>query len=198
MKTISNNNLTISLIRNVEIPKWATSGSAGLDFFVPVDEGECFVSDDVSLVYLDENGKAAAYLEPGQDLLIASGVKVKLSPGTALIAFNKSGVAMNKNLIVGACVIDNDYQGEIHLHVINVGKRKEVVRGGDKLVQFVLFSIPSIEEIIVVPESSLYEVESERSIGGFGSTDKHDFQGNESLTCAWCGKGAKHPIHCGG
>ena len=76
---------------------------------------------------------------------------------------------MKKSLMVGACVVDSDYQGEIHLHLLNVGNERTVIAPGDKLVQFLLVPVDhcAVEEVDV---DTLFEEESERGAGGFGST----------------------------
>ena len=90
---------------------------------------------------------------------------------TALIAFNKSGVALKKNLFVGACVVDEDYQGEIHLHVVNVGTQSITIEGGEKLVQLVLLPVfyDTIEEL---KQEEWFSTTTERGAGGFGSTGR--------------------------
>ena len=82
------------------------------------------------------------------------------------------GWPQEKKLKVGACVIDEDYQGEIHLHVHNIGKEVVMIEPGMKLVQMILIPVlyDSIEEVSSIDE--LYEVETERGEGGFGSTGK--------------------------
>jgi len=82
---------------------------------------------------------------------------------------NKSGISLNKNLMVGACVVDSDYQGEIHLHLINAGSQSTTISPGDKLVQFLLVPIDH-GEVNLVEESELFSDISERGEGGFGST----------------------------
>ncbi len=71
--------------------------------------------------------------------------------------------------MVGACVVDSDYQGEIHLHLINVGNQTITIRPGDKLVQFLLIEVDHdiIEE---VREDDLFRMPTRRGSGGFGST----------------------------
>jgi len=86
-----------------------------------------------------------------------------------LIAFNKSGIAVNKKLHVGACVIDCVYQGEVHINLTNVGLIDQNINPGDKIVQVVLLELgnPSVEE---VQDKDLFESESTRGDGKFGSS----------------------------
>ena len=142
--------MKICKIRDVKDPVRANVTDAGIDFFVPEDFEERII-------------------EPQESVLIPSGVKVNVPNGHALIAFNKSGVATKKNLQVGACVVDCGYQGEVHIHLTNVGFEPTKIDPGDKIVQLVLIKLgnPLIE---LVQEEALYEQDSDRGSGGFGST----------------------------
>ena len=142
--------MKIAKTRNVKTPNRGTPQSAGLDFFVPED----FEQVD---------------LPPGNSVFIPSGVKANVPQGHALIAFNKSGVALKKNLSIGACVVDEDYQGEIHLHLYNFGTSSVSISPGEKLVQMVLVPV-LYENVDVVDEPTLFDNETTRGSGGFGST----------------------------
>jgi dUTP pyrophosphatase len=143
--------MLLSKTRNVKTPSRGTIGSAGLDFYVPED----FKPTKVF---------------PGDAVLVPSGIKVNIPKGHALVGFNKSGVATKKQLIIGACVIDEDYQGEIHLHLINVGTEEQLINPGDKIAQFLCLPVAYVD-IEVVHESDLYDSASDRGAGGFGHTD---------------------------
>ena len=142
--------MKIAKIRDVKTPTRANSTDAGIDFFIP-------------------NDHVFSYLKPGASVLIPSGVKVNVPEGYALIAFNKSGVAVKKNLHVGACVVDHGYQGEVHINLTNVGSEDRTLEAGDKIVQFVLLPLGP-PEIELVEENNLYESNSSRGDGGFGSS----------------------------
>ena len=144
--------MKIAKVRDVKTPVRGTEKSAGLDFFVPND------------------WPGTEYLTPHESLNIPSGIHVEVPKGYVLIVMNKSGVALKKALQVGACVIDEDYQGEVHLHVTNVGTDVESINPGDKLVQMLL--IPVLYEGVETIEKleDLYPEESDRGAGGFGST----------------------------
>jgi dUTP pyrophosphatase len=133
--------------RDVKDPSYGTKGSAGIDFYVPNDM----------------KGQA---IYPGGSILIPSGIKVELPDDTALIAFNKSGVCTKQFLQVGACVVDYDYRGEIHLHVFNYSNEIQFVDPGQKLVQFVL--LPYHQAVLVESRDKFNQ--TERGEGGFGST----------------------------
>ena len=97
------------------------------------------------------------------------GSKLK-SPGCALIMFNKSGIATKHQLQVGACVVDEDYQGEIHLHVMNVGKDAVILKPGMKLVQGLVMPVFYTGVEVLESEAELFPQSTERGVGGFGST----------------------------
>ncbi len=80
-----------------------------------------------------------------------------------------SGVAVKRQLLGGACVVDEGYQGELHIHVINVNQDVQKISAGEKIMQFILVPMfyDSVEE---VDDDVLFEEESSRGEGGFGST----------------------------
>lgn len=137
--------------RDVKMPTRGTAGSAGIDFYVPAKY-------------------SATRIEPGEAANISSGIYAKIPSGHALIAFNKSGVAKHMGLQVGACVVDEDYQGEIHLHVVNVSRKAVEIHAGMKLVQFLLMPITYGAVKYYEKPSDLYDEPTERGTGGFGST----------------------------
>ena len=103
-------------------------------------------------------------------ILIPSGIKVNVPKGYALIAFNKSGIATKKGLIVGACVVDNGYQGEVHISLINTTNNDVCIFQNQKIVQFILMPVAN-QKIDEVTLDQLYQNESHRGQGGFGSTN---------------------------
>ena len=145
--------MKLAKIRDVKTPTRGTTGSAGIDFYIP---------DDVLL-------PPFGTIEPGGSVMIPSGIKADVPEGYALIAFNKSGIATKRGLQVGACVVDSDYQGEIHVHLTNVSDRATSINNGDKIVQFLLIPVSHCP-VTIVSESELYSGITERGDGGFGST----------------------------
>ena len=139
-------------IRDVKSPSRGTEQSAGIDFFVP-------------------NDQETIILKSNESVLFPTGIKMNIPQDHVLIAFNKSGVATKRNLTVGASVVDEDYQGEIHIHLTNVGEETQVIKAGEKIIQFLLMPIvyEGLEEVMT--EDELWEGEvTERGEGGFGST----------------------------
>ena len=161
--------MKILKVRDVKTPTRGTSLSAGIDFYVPNDFNE-------------------VSLNPHDDLLIPSGIKAKFDENYMLMAADKSGVSTSKYAavradrtpkqdahysptILGAKIVDADYQGEIHIHIINLGNYPIRITPGTKIAQFILVPVnyDVIEE--VETEHDLFNgVSTERGDGGFGST----------------------------
>ena len=81
---------------------------------------------------------------------------------------NKSGIASKRQLLVGACVVDCGYDGEVFVNLHNIGHETQVIRPGDKIAQAVLMPISYCEVEEVLQDSLNYS--STRGDGGFGST----------------------------
>ena len=143
--------MKIKLIRDTKQPSRGTPGSAGLDVFLPND----YPYETITL-------------KPGESVLIPSGIVANVPDGYAMIAFNKSGVATKQGLIVGAQVIDSDYTGEWHVHMINSSDKDQVITRGQKIVQFLLIPVNMTEPIEIVDE--LPSKDTQRGDGAFGST----------------------------
>jgi len=139
--------LEIELVdENAKMPTRGTSESAGLDFYTPID----------------------FTIFPKKDILIPLGLKMKFPKGWAMIFKEKSGIATNKKLDVGACVIDSDYTGIPHAHLINNSDNIVTFKAGEKIIQGILIQVWIGNAIEVKKIDNL----TERGEGGFGSTGK--------------------------
>jgi len=114
--------------------------------------------------------EAAIRLSAHEEILIPAGVKVDVPKGYTFNFENKSGVASKLGLIIGAKVIDHGYQGEVHINLINSTNQAVLIHEGQKIVQGIQYKINN-DMVEIVPIDNLYNVESERSDGGFGSSD---------------------------
>lgn len=168
------NTIAFTKVRDVKIPARANTHDAGVDFYVP-NYNETFASDLMAKnqktgVIIRANGEIT--IPAHSRILIPSGIKVWINnKNSSLIAFNKSGVAVNKGLTIGACVVDADYTGEVHLSVINTTGNRLYLNCGDKLVQFL--HLPVILSDFVEVDNDVYNemsTNTDRGNGGFGST----------------------------
>jgi len=144
--------MKILKVKDVKTPERGTSGSAGIDMFIP-------------------NDFTAVTIKPGESVFIPSGIKVNIPSGYALVALNKSGVAAKRSLLIGACLIDEDYQGEMHIDLKNVGDESQTLHPGDKIIQVVCLPINYVSVEEVSSEHELFgDLVTDRGTGGFGST----------------------------
>jgi dUTP pyrophosphatase len=168
-------------IRDVKSPCRANKHDAGTDFFIP-EYTQSFFEDlltknrNNNLSYndrFDEDGNK--YLEitlaPHAQINIPSGIKVNIfDKNTYLDANNKSGVATKYRLVVGAKVVDADYQGEIHLNMINTSNEFVIIRTGQKIVQFIHKEYIDTDWMEITNDEYNSIETSDRGAGGFGST----------------------------
>ena len=166
--------------RKVKSPEYGTLGSAGIDFFIPEDlKYEDLKTSPSSIAfmpkieYADDFKIKKIYLYANRGILIPSGIKVSIPKGHAMVFMNKSGVALKKGLAMGACVIDEDYMGEIHLHLVNTGNETVEISAGEKIAQALVIPVMHCSLHEFSSEDELFSslrLTSERSDGGFGST----------------------------
>jgi len=164
--------MKMTIVRDVIPPNRAHKGEdAGLDFYTPRFK-ESFLSDmkekNPGLTYNESN--KTFVIEPGGRILIPSGVKVIVPDNHALVAFNKSGIASKLGLVIGACVVDVGYRGEIHINLINTSNDPVIISEDMKVVQFILMPVNLIEPEFIHNEYYDNYI-SHRGDGAFGSTD---------------------------
>lgn len=155
-------------------------GNAGVDFFIP-NYSETFVkafndknaSDKASLI-TDDAGMTMVKIMPHGRANIPSGIRSYISPNVALEAQNKSGIATKHGLVYGASVVDANYQGIIHISLINTTNQAVYLPLGMKAVQFIprVIDISPIEVYNNMSFEEFYKdfEFSNRGEGAFGST----------------------------
>lgn len=136
-------------------PVRANPSDAGLDIF-----------------YCPEDSAATVAIHPGESAVLGTGLKFGVPHGFMLEVKNRSSMAAKKSLVVGACVIDPGYNGEVFINLLNVGKEMKLVTPGDKIAQLVLIPVvhfrPQRKMSDVLYDSDICI--SNRGSGGFGST----------------------------
>ena len=117
-----------------------------------------------------ENGPLM--IQPGQSVVLQTGLRFEVPHGFMLEVKNRSSMASKKHLIVGACVIDPGYSGEVFINLHNVGTQPQLISTGDKIAQLVLIPVYHFE-CQEAPADTIYNRPvciSNRGEGGFGST----------------------------
>ncbi len=135
------------LYDGIILPKRATSGSAGYDFFAP----EAFT------------------LNAGETIKIPTGIRVKIEEGWVLSIYPRSSLGFKYRLTLDNTVgiIDSDYyfaenEGHIFIKMTNCGDKPLAVEAGKAFAQGVFTEY-----------GITYDDDCSRSrTGGLGSTDK--------------------------
>ena len=137
------------LYRMLKLPKRATVGSAGYDFYLPFD----------------------IVLNPGETIKIPTGIRVKMEQNYVLKLYPRSGLGFKYRLQLNNTVgiIDSDYyysdnEGHIFAKITNDTNENKVVhlKQGDAFMQGIF-----LEYGITIDDDT-----NEIRNGGFGSTSK--------------------------
>lgn len=107
-------------------------------------------------------------LDVGRCEVIRAGFKMQLDAGHEAQIRSRSGLALNKQVIVlnSPGTIDTGYRGEIQVILANFGAEPLEIKRGDRIAQMVIakYESPEIKEGKVI--------NSDRGEKGFGSTGK--------------------------
>ncbi len=135
----------------IELPNYATTGSAGLDLRACLD-------DDL-------------VLEPGATTLIPTGLAIHIDdPSLAAIILPRSGLGHKHGIVLGNLVglIDSDYQGQLFVSCWNRSQTAFTITVGERIAQMVFVPVAQVAFEQVDEFTS-----SERGTGGFGHTGRH-------------------------
>ena len=134
-----------------QLPRYATSGSAGLGLRACLD--------------------TPVTLEPGDTTLVPTGLAIHIAdPGYCAIILPRSGLGHKHGIVLGNLVglIDSDYQGQLFVSTWNRGRTSFRLEPMERLAQLVIVPVVQVEFDLVDDFD-----ESARGAGGFGSTGKH-------------------------
>ena len=150
-----------------QLPKRGTDGSGAFDLYAPED-GHLNVGEKKLIP------SGVAHEIPGE-LMLYPGARGAMPPeGFAIpfkmqcFLFDRSGLGGKKGIRLSfACLIDNDYRGEIFLSIENQSDMPFAWLRGDRLVQIVYV-------LAYAGEAALVETltDTHRGEGGFGSTGR--------------------------
>ena len=130
-----------------ELPRYATSQSAGMD--------------------LRANLEQPILLKPLQRTLVKTGLFMELPIGYEAQVRPRSGLAFKKGITVlnSPGTIDADYRGEISVILVNLSNEEFVIEDGERVAQMIIAKHEQADWEVVVEL-----VETKRGAGGFGST----------------------------
>jgi len=132
------------------LPKYQTSGSAGMDLCA-------FISETITL-------------QPLERTLVPTGLFIELPHSYEAQIRPRSGMAVKKGITVinSPGTIDSDYRGEIKIPIVNLSGEVQTIEDGERVAQMVIAK----HEIITWNEVETLD-ETERGAGGFGHTGTH-------------------------
>ena len=133
----------------VQLPKYKTIGSSGMDLMALIDN--------------------PIIIEPQKSALIPTGLSIAIPEDTEVQIRPRSGLAVKSSISVlnTPGTIDSDYRGEIKIILFNHGKEEFTVNNNDRIAQMILMPVlkAEFEQVEELPISV-------RGSGGFGSTGK--------------------------
>jgi len=136
----------------IPLPDYATSGSAAMDLRACLD--------------------APQTLRPGERIAVPTGLALNMmDPGLVAIVASRSGLAMKHGIRVsqGIGVIDADYHGEIKVLLSNDGDQAYDIQPGERIAQLLFQPVVQVDLRL----TEVFDTETERGTGGFGSTGRH-------------------------
>jgi len=135
----------------IELPHYATDGSAGMDLRACID--------------------APLVINPGETHLIPTGIAIHIGdPKLAAVLLPRSGLGHKHGIVLGNLtgLIDSDYQGQLFVSCWNRGKESFTVNPGERIAQMVFVPVVQAQFDIVDEFAN-----SHRAAGGFGHTGRH-------------------------
>lgn len=156
------------------------TGNAGIDFFIPKSTDAFIIAfneknaPNNAILCTNDEGNTVIKIMPHGRANIPSGIRCHISPNIALEAQNKSGIATKYGLVYGASTCDANYQGIVHISLINTTGKPVELPLGMKAVQFIprLIDTSAIEVCTDMSFEEFYAnfEFSNRGEGAFGST----------------------------
>lgn len=138
---------------DVKLPTRATRNSAAIDFYAPYD----------------------VKLAPGEQILVQSGLKVKISPTNHCLYLRpRSGLVVKFKTKSEAGLIDSDYDKPIGIVMHNYGMADVIIPKGTGICQALILVVPPVEIDEIDEATYVKQFEKTDRVGGFGSTTKQD------------------------
>ena len=139
----------ITVENNVEVPRYMTEGSAGIDVSANIEMG--------------------IELKPLERYLVPTGIKLEIPEGFEVQVRPRSGLAFKHGITVlnTPGTIDSDYRGEIKVLLINLSNETYKIEPNERIGQLILSKVYKLDF-----EEKAGLSETKRGEGGFGHTGK--------------------------
>ncbi len=141
---------TLEHHNDLELPAYATSGSAGMDL-------QAAITEDIQL-------------KPLERKLVSTGLAIALPQGFEAQIRPRSGLALKNGITVlnSPGTIDSDYRGEVKILLVNLSQDPFVITRGMRIAQMVIARHAQAHLHNVI--EFVAEADNTRNTGGFGST----------------------------
>lgn len=109
-------------------------------------------------------------IEPGQTVMVHTGICMEIPDGYYGALFPRSGLATKCGLRLANCVgvIDSDYRGEIIAALYNDSVVPQEIREGDRIAQLIISPYVRPDTLNEVDDLT----DTDRGVGGFGHTGR--------------------------
>ena len=135
------------LSKSISLPKYETDGSSGMDLAANIEQ-------DIEI-------------KPGKTVIIPTGLAISIPKDFEVQIRPRSGLAAKNQVSIlnTPGTIDADYRGELKVILINLSQKSFKMEKGLRIAQMVVCPVIKAvwEEVDVLEET-------ERGLGGFGST----------------------------
>ena len=139
----------LNYIGKIDLPTRSDKGSAGYDFYSPVD----------------------FTVQPGETVIIPTDIKAYMEQDEVLLLFVRSSIGIKKNIVLanGTGVIDSTYyenpnnDGNICGAFTNIGKEPQSFKQGDRIMQGVF-----MKYLTTADDKPI----NQQRLGGIGSSGK--------------------------
>jgi dUTP pyrophosphatase len=150
-QSLSINLLLLPHAEGLELPEYATAGSAGMDLRAAIGQ-----NSPISLA-------------PGERQLIPTGLRMAIPQGWEGQVRPRSGLAFKKGVTVlnAPGTIDSDYRGEVGVILINHGLEPFIINRGERIAQLLFAQVVQGQWRTVTDLD-----QTQRDEGGFGSTGR--------------------------
>lgn len=129
---------------DAKLPSYALPGDVGMDMYSCEED---------------------TVIAPGERKVFMTGFALEFPEGYGAFVMDKSSVSTKLGLKNFGGVFDAGYRGEYNVGLFNMGDTPQIIQKGQKIGQLVILPIMHAN-LIEVDELN----ESERGVGGFGST----------------------------
>lgn len=140
--------------RELPLPAYESLGAAGAD---------------LRANFPPETRDKGVTLEPGQRILVPTGLRLAIPLGYEVQVRPRSGLALKHGITIpnSPGTIDSDYRGPLGVIVMNAGYEAFDIAHGDRIAQMIVAPVVQAEFTIAAELD-----ETDRGAGGFGSTGK--------------------------